>query len=135
VVLPDPRREDALPDDVVVAASLADAIAAVRKLGEPSACGRLLHERIVLLPPPPHTRPTTPLRSIAEGIETVHIIGGATAFDEAVALGLADVLYVSEIASPEHDTDVGIAWPMGDDTPFRCTMRAVSSHSRMSATT
>lgn len=63
----------------------------------------------------------------AEGadIETIHIIGGASAFTEAVATGVADVLYVTEVVDPEFETDVTMHWPPRTGTAFHKTMTGV----------
>ena len=62
---------------------------------------------------------------IAEGIETIHIVGGASAFSEAIEHGIADVLYVTRVLT-EHDTDVRMSWPLAADAAYKQVATGVS---------
>ncbi|KAA0168495.1 hypothetical protein FNF31_00376 [Cafeteria roenbergensis] len=53
-----------------------------------------------------------------EGIETIHVVGGAAAFSEAIEHGIADVLYVTRVLT-DHDTDVRMSWPLAADAAYK----------------
>lgn len=63
--------------------------------------------------------------SAAEGIETIHIVGGASANSEAIEHGIADVLYVTRVLT-EHDTDVRMGWPLAGDSGYQQVACGVS---------
>ena len=64
-------------------------------------------------------------RAAAEGIETIHVVGGAAAFSEAIEHGIADVLYVTRVLT-DHDTDVRMSWPLAADAAYKQVAAGVS---------